>query len=422
MGKKKHQTAYDKLSDEEKTLVDWFAKTLKNKWVNDAEEATKSLTWPLVERMLDWELEEQIWYNYYQHWDKNIDNRNYRNGKTKKQVRSSSWDMEIYVPRDRNWQFEPIVLPKHSKDISSFEEKIIWMYARWMSTYDIQDMLYDIYGSSIDSTTISRIVSKVEPQIRERQERKLERCYPIVYFDAVHFKTHVDGVIKSIAIYIAMWYDINGYKDILGIYTMWDSESAKDWLKVFNDLKNRWVEKICIVSVDNLNWISEAIKSVFEDVEIQKCIVHQVRNSLRRVSAKDKKEITKDMKLIYEASSEETGEQELDKFASKWENKYPLVVKSWINNWEELRTLFKYSKEIRRIIYTTNPIESVNRNIRKYTKIKSVYPNEEAVIRWVYLALEITMKKWTKKASNWDSILNQLNIYFNWELEKYISI
>lgn len=422
MPKKKNYSLYDNLQDNEKQLVDIFAKKIFSQWLTNVDDAIKQLSWPIVEKILSAELDNHLWNNRYEHDIINTDNRNYRNWTSNKTVHSSIWDINIKIPRDRNWEFDPVILPKYSKDISWIDKKILAMYARWMSLSDIKSTLFDIYWCNVDESSISLIIQKISPYIQEWKERPLEECYPIIYFDAIHIKVHKDSRIKSIAVYIVMWYKIDWYKDILWIYILWDPESAKDWLKVFNDLKNRWVKRICIATMDNLKWISESLKSVFENIDIQKCIVHQIRNCLNNASRKDRKQLVKDMKSIYKAPTEEIWEKYLMEFIKKWESKYSLITKSWLNNRDELKTFFKYPDELRKIIYTSNPIEWFNRQVRKYTKNKCIFPNEDAVMRSVYLAMDLIIKKWNQPIHNWSQILNQLNIYFDWELEQYINL
>ncbi len=319
--------------------------------------------------------------------------------------------MDLAVPRDRNGTFEPIVVKKHQKNVTGIEDQILALYAKGVSTREIQDFLNQLYGVDVSPTLISNVTGKILSMVKEWQNRPLQRVYAIVFLDAIHFKVREDGFIQNKAAYMAIGVDLDGNKDVLGMW-IGESESSKFWLTVLNELRNRGVQDILIVIVDNLTGFSEAIRASFPETEIKKCIVHQVRNSVRYVSYKDLKKVTSDLKPIYQAASEDLGRQQLQAFNQKWGSKYPLIVRSWENNWAELSTFFKYPPEIRKIIYTTNMIESYHRQLRKVTKGKSIFPNDEALLKSLYLATQDVLRKWTGRIQNWGQILLQLSVYF----------
>ena len=379
------------------------------KTAGDVQEMLKEMFGRTLEQMLEAELENELGYSKYNYQEKNTDNS--RNGHTKKKVRSDYGELDLQIPRDRNSEFDPVVVPKNQRDISGIEDQIISMYAKGMTVRDIQDHLKNIYGMEASPTLISNITDKLLPVIKEWQNRPLEEIYPMVFLDAIHYKVRVDGHIATKAAYVAIGVSLGGYKEVLGIW-IGENESAKFWLNVLNELKNRGVQDILIVSVDNLSGISEAIRASFPGTQIQKCIVHQIRNSSKYVSYKDLKQFTTDLKPIYKAVSEDAGLAALEEFASKWEGRYPLAVKSWRNNWSEVSTFFRYPVEIRKLIYTTNMIESFHRQLRKVTKSKSVFPTDDALLKMLYLATMDVTGKWTMKIPNWGSVISQFSIYF----------
>lgn len=383
----------------------------------DAQEAVKSLMSQLIGEMLEAELENELGYSRYDYRNKKTDNA--RNGYSKKTVKSGLGPLEIKVPRDRNGEFEPIVVKKRQRNISSIEDQILSMYAKGMSTRDIQEHLERIYGLQASPALISNITDKILPVIREWQNRPLQPIYPFVFIDAVHYSVRQDGQVAKKAAYVVIGIDLEGRKDVLGIW-IGESESARFWLSVLSDIKNRGVEDILIISADNLTGISQAIKAVFPNANVQKCIVHQVRNSLRYVSYKDRPSFVKDLKAIYQAVNHEEALAALDALEAKWQTKYPLAVKSWFKNWDELSTCFNYPPEIRRLIYTTNIMESFHRRLRKATKTKAVLPNDDALIKLLYLVTMELTEKWTVSIKNWGLILSQLIILFKERVEPYL--
>ena len=387
------------------------------KTAGDVQEMLKEMFGKTLEHMLEAELENQLGYSKYNYKEKNTENS--RNGYSKKKVRSDYGDMDLQIPRDRKSEFEPIVVEKHQNDISGIEDQIISMYAKGMTVRDIQDHLKNIYGMEAYPQLISNVTDKLLPVIREWQNRPLQEIYPIVFLDAIHYKVRVEGHVVSKAAYVAIGIGLEGLKEVLGIW-IGENESAKFWLNVLNELKNRGVKDIFILSVDNLSGISEAIRAGFPGTQIQKCIVHQIRNSCKFVSYKDLRQFTADLKPIYRSISEEAGLAALEVFAEKWESKYPLAVRSWRNNWSEISTFFRYPDAIRKLIYTTNMIESFHRQLRKVTKSKSIFPTDESLLKMLYLATMDVSRKWNSKVSNWGMILSQFSIYFEDRMDNSI--
>lgn len=368
----------------------------------------------ILEGTLDAEMDEELGYSRYDY--KNKDTKNSRNGYSSKTMHTSYGDMDINVPRDRNGEFEPQVIRKYQNTITQdMEEKIISMYAKGMSTGDIESHMRELYDIEISDSTISRITDKVLPLVKEWQERPLEEVYAVVFMDAIHYHVRCEGRIVKRAVYIAIGIDMSGCKDVLGMY-VGENESAKFWLTIMNNLKNRGVEEILIACVDGLTGFPQAIDAVYPHAEVQQCIIHQIRNSTRFVSYKDLRRLMADLKLVYAAPSEETALEYLEEFASKWDDKYPKISKSWKEHWPTLSTYFKYPQEIRKIIYTTNAIEGFNRQLRKVTKAKTVFPSDDSLLKMLYLAMIDITKKWTGHRKDWGQIHSQLEIYFEEQL------
>lgn len=368
----------------------------------------------ILEGTLDAEMDEELGYSRYDY--KNKDTKNSRNGYSSKTMHTSYGDMDINVPRDRNGEFEPQVIRKYQNTVTQdMEEKIISMYAKGMSTGDIESHMRELYDIEISDSTISRITDKVLPLVKEWQERPLEEVYAVVFMDAIHYHVRCEGRIVKRAVYIAIGIDMSGCKDVLGMY-VGENESAKFWLTIMNNLKNRGVEEILIACVDGLTGFPQAIDAVYPHAEVQQCIIHQIRNSTRFVSYKDLRRLMADLKLVYAAPSEETALEYLEEFASKWDAKYPKISKSWKEHWPTLSTYFKYPQEIRKIIYTTNAIEGFNRQLRKVTKAKTVFPSDDSLLKMLYLAMIDITKKWTGHRKDWGQIHSQLEIYFEEQL------
>jgi len=320
--------------------------------------------------------------------------------------------VEIDVPRDRNGEFEPQILKKNQTSISQdIEEKILSMYAKGMTTADIETHIREIYGLEVSDSTVSRITDKILPIAKEWQQRPLERIYAIVFLDAIHFHVRSEGQIVKKAVYIAIGVNLDGKKDVLGMW-VGENESAKFWATVLNNLKNRGVEDIFIACTDNLTGFTAAIEAVFPKTDIQNCIIHQLRNSSKYVSYKDLKALMADLKRVYTAVDEETALSALDDFAAKWDSKYPKISKSWYENWPNLSTYFKFPNELRKLIYTTNAIEGFHRQLRKVTKSKSVFPTDDSLFKMLYLAMMDITKKWTGRRQDWSSIYAQIAIFY----------
>lgn len=370
-----------------------------------------------LQEMLEAELELELGYSKGDRKNKNTDNR--RNGSTGKTVKTRFGEIPLEIPRDRNGDFEPLVVPKNKRDISGIEDKVISLYARGMSTRDIHDQIKDIYGIEMSAEMVSKITDKILPEIKEWQNRPLQPIYPFIFMDAIHYKVREDGQIKSKAAYVVLGVTLEGFKDILGIW-IGENESSKFWLGVLNELKNRGVEDVLIFSVDGLTGLKEAIQTAFPKSEIQRCVIHQLRNSFKYVSYKDIKQFAQDFKGVYTAVSEEAGYGKLGELEKKWGSKYPFAIKSWEINWDVLSPFFKFPKEIRTIMYTTNIIESLHRQFRKVTKTKSVFPTDQSLEKMLYLASQNVMKKWSRRYPNWDYILNQLLVFFEGRIEQYL--
>jgi putative transposase len=363
-----------------------------------------------LEQMLDAELTAQLGYEPYEAKGRNSGNS--RNGHYRKTVRTSNGETAVTVPRDRNGDYEPQVLQKYQANTNELEDKIIAMYARGMTQRDIETQLAELYGIEVSAQTISTITNKVLPLVEAWQSRPLAAVYPILYLDAIHYKLRKDHKIENRAIYIVLAVDLEGYKDVLGHWVSDGEEGASFWLSVVTDLKNRGVEEVFIACVDGLTGFKEAICSVFPQVEIQRCIIHQIRNSLKYVVWKDRKAFAADLKAIYRAPTRELAETQLLQLAEKWGDKYAIAVRSWETHWEELATMFAYTPEIRRLIYTTNILEAYNRQLRKVTKNRGALPSPEAIRKLLWLAHQDIAKKWTMPVANWANILNQLAIRF----------
>lgn len=386
-----------------------FIKENNIKTAADIQNALKDMFKDALQEILEAELDDDL--GYAKNDTDNKDTENRRNGHSKKTVRSEYGEMELDIPRDREGEFEPAIVKKHQKNVAGIEEQIIALYAKGVTTREIQDHLNQLYGVEVSPTMISNVTNRLMPLIKEWQGRPLQSVYAIVFLDAIHYKVRQEGHIVNKAAYMCVGVDLDGNKDVLGMW-IGEHETSKFWLVVLNELKNRGVNDILIISVDNLNGFSEAIGACFPEAEIQKCIVHQIRNSIKYVSYKDVKKITSALKPIYTAATEDAALEELNRFEKAWGGRYPLIVASWRNNWSELATFFKYPTEIRKLIYTTNMIESYNRQLRKVTKGKSIFPNDESLLKMLYLATQDILRKWTGRIQNWGQILLQLSIFF----------
>jgi putative transposase len=370
----------------------------------------KQLTQALVERALGAELTHHLGYEKHSADGKNSGNS--RNGTSPKTLKSDLGDMPIEVPRDRRGDFEPQLIKKGQRRFTGFDDKILSMYARGMTTRDIQSHLQEIYKVDVSPELISSVTAEVMEEVKEWQNRPLEEMYPIVYLDAIWVKIRDEGHVVNKAAYLAIGVRLEGTKDVLGIW-LEKEEGAKFWLKVITELQNRGLKDILIACVDGLKGFPEAIESVFPGTQIQLCIVHMVRNSLKFVSWKDRKQVVSDLKTVYQAATEEKAQTALEEFEQRWNERYPMIAKSWRLNWTRLRTFFGYPSEIRKIIYTTNAIESLNNGLRKVTKNRGSFPTDEAAIKLLYLALKNLMKKWTMPIHDWATAVNQFSIIFD---------
>lgn len=375
----------------------------------DVQEMLKDLFAGTIQEMLEAELEDHLGYERYD--NKNKGTSNSRNGYRSKKVKSDFGEVKLSIPRDRNGDFEPKVIKNYDNDISGIENQIIGMYSKGMSTRDISTHLKSIYGIDVSHTLVSKITDRVLPLANEWQNRALDTIYPIVFMDAIHYKVRSEGRIINKAAYIAIGINLEGVKEVLGIW-IGENESSKYWLKVLTDIKNRGVKDILIASVDGLVGFSDAIKAVFPNTEVQRCVVHQIRTTLNYVSYKHRKEFSKDLKLVYAATTKEVALNELTLLEEKWGHHYAIALRSWRNNWDELATYFKYPQEIRTLIYTTNSMESYNRLLRKVTKSKSIFPSDDSLHKSLYLATMDISEKWTQKIRSWNQILAHLSIYF----------
>lgn len=396
-------------------LVQGFLKENPVKDPNDIQELMKEMMRQVLQGGLSAELDEELGYTRYDYRNKETENS--RNGFSKKTMHTSLGDLDIDVPRDRQGRFEPQLITKHQNTLTQdIEAKIISMYAKGMSTGDIESHVRDLYGIEMSDSTISRVTDKILPIAKEWQGRPLEEIYAVVFMDAIHYHVRSEGQIIKKAVYVAIGMQMDGCRDVLGMW-VGENESAKFWLSVMNSLKNRGVQDILIACVDGLTGFPDAISSVFPKTEIQRCIIHQIRNSTKFVSYKDIKALMADLKKVYTAVDEQTAFYELDSFAEKWDKKYPKISESWRKGWPQLSTYFKYPKEVRTLIYTTNTIEGFNRQLRKVTKSKTIFPSDDSLFKMLYLATMDITKKWTGRRKEWGQIHSQLHIYFGERLE-----
>lgn len=377
----------------------------------DIQAALRDLLGGTIKEMMESEMDEHLGYEK----SERSDNDDYRNGYKKKRINSSYGSMEIEVPQDRQSSFEPQVVKKRQKDISDIDQKIISMYAKGMTTRQISDTLMDIYGFEASEGFISDVTDKLLPQIAEWQTRPLDSVYPVIFIDAIHYSVRDNGVIRKLAAYVMLGISVEGKKEVLTIQ-VGENESSKYWLSVLNELKNRGVKDILIICADGLTGIKEAIAAAFPDTEYQRCLVHQVRNTLKYVADKDKKLFSADLKKIYNAASEQSGRDMLDTVSEKWSDKYPNAMKSWYKNWDAITPIFKFSSDVRTIIYTTNAIESLNSQFRRLNAQRSVFPSDQALLKALYLSTFEATKKWTMSIRNWGKVYGELSIMYEGRL------
>ena len=377
----------------------------------DIQDALKDLLGGTIKEMMESEMDEHLGYEKSQR----SDNPDSRNGYKSKQVNSRYGSMEIQVPQDRDASFEPKIVKKRQKDISEIDQKIIAMYAKGMTTRQISETLLDIYGFEASEGFISDVTDKILPDIEDWQNRPLSNIYPILFIDAIHYSVRDNGVIRKLAAYIILGINGDGKKEVLSIH-VGENESAKYWLSILNELKNRGVQDILILCADGLTGIKEAIATAFPKTEYQRCIVHQVRNTLKYVSEKDRKAFAVDLKTSYHASSEEKGQEALERVNQKWAPKYPGALRSWAKNWDALSPIFKFSPDVRKVIYTTNAIESLNATYRKLNRQRSVFPSDTALQKALYLATFEATKKWRLPLRNWGLVYGELSMMYEGRL------
>lgn len=375
----------------------------------DLSSALKNMFKDALQEMMNAEFDSSMGYSKY---DKTSEKTNYRNGSTKKNLKSEFGEFEFETPRDRNGEFEPKIVPKNVRDVSGIEDKIISLYARGLTTREINEQIQDLYGIEISATMVSNITDKIIPEIKEWQDRPLDNVYPIVFIDAVHFSVREENRVVKKAAYIVLGINKEGYKEILGIW-IGENESSKFWLGVLNELKDRGVEDILIMCSDNLTGIKQAIEAAYPKTIQQRCIVHMIRNSVKFISYKDLKNFCNDLKTIYTSKNKKEGYEHLQRVKEKWKDKYLSAFKTWEENWDAICPFFQFSEKIRKIMYTTNTIESLNRQFRKYTKTKTVFPTDMSLLKCLYLSVKNISKKWTAPYRNWGPILSELSIMFD---------
>lgn len=401
MGKKVEKTDEEKLAEE--IVKKYDAKTGK-----DLNQIMRDFMGPIIQKMLEAEMEAKIGYQKNERSD--VDN--YRNGYyPERTINTDYGQMDVRVPRDRNNEIESDLLPKYSRNINGFEDKVIKMYGLGMSDKQIQEEIDELFGCKLSTDMISDITDKIIPEIQDWQKRKLDKIYPIVFIDAIHFSVKDNGQVVKKAAYVILGVDIEGMKHVLSI-VVGENESAKMWLSALNDLKNRGVQDILILCSDGLTGIKEAICTAYPKTEYQRCIVHQIRNSLKYVKHESKKELARDLRRVYTSSTAEQGYEILLELEEKWGKKYPSAIRSWQDNWDSLSTFFQYSQELRTVMYTTNAIESLNSSYRRANRNRVVFPTSMALLKTLYLATKNIEKKWIVRYKDWDIILSQLNIMY----------
>ncbi len=398
------------MSELDPTLIDELLKDYKKpEDITGEDGLLKQLTKAILERALESELTHELGYEKHTRQDK--PNGNSRNGTSRKILKTDHGDIELSVPRDRVGEFDPQIVKKGQRRFTGFDDKILSMYARGMTTRDIQGHLEEIYGIEVSPELISTVTDGILSEVKEWQSRPLNELYPIVFFDAIRMKIRDEGRVMNKAAYLAIGVGMDGLKDVLGIWIE-KNEGAKFWLSVFTELRNRGLHDVLIACVDGLKGLPEAIESVYPEAEVQLCIVHMVRNSLKFVSYKERKKIAADLKHVYRAATVEQAEEALQNFEELWDDRYPMISKSWRANWPRIIPFFAYPEEIRKAIYTTNAIESLNNSLRKVTKTRNSFPNDEAAIKLLYMGLKNIMKKWTMPLWNWNLAIHQFSIRF----------
>ena len=403
-----------KLTPERKALIQSLLSHYKPEDAQDVQAMLRDLLGDTIQQMLEAEMDDHLGYSKYDYKNKHTDDS--RNGYSPKTVTSSAGDIPIDVPRDRKGDFEPQSVKKKQTDISNIEDQVLSMYAKGMTTRDISAHLRSIYGVDASAEMISRMTDRILPIAKEWQNRPLAKKYAVVFMDAVHFNVRQDGRTIKKAVYVAIGTRLDGHREVLGLW-VGGNESAKYWVGVLNEIRNRGTEDIFIISVDGLTGFADAISAVYPKAEIQRCIVHQIRYTTKFVSYKDIKAFMNDLKDVCQAPTLERAEKGLDRLEEKWGSKYPSSIASWRNNWPQLSAYFKYPYELRRMIYTTNQIENYNRQLRKVTKTRTIFPSDDALFKLLYLATMDITEKWTGRDRDWSKILSQLCIYFEERIE-----
>lgn len=412
MAKREKQPIHKvQMTDGKRQIIQQLLQEYDIETAEDIQDALKDLLGGTIKEMMEAEMDDHLGYEK----SERSDSDDYRNGYKEKTVNSSYGSLKIDVPQDRKSTFEPRVVKKRQKDISDIDSKIISMYAKGMTTRQISDTMMDIYGFEASEGFISDVTDKILPQIEEWQNRPLSEIYPVVFIDAIHYSVRDNGIIRKMAAYVILGISLEGHKEVLTI-EVGDNESSKYWLSVLNNLKNRGVKDILILCADGLSGIKEAISTAYPDTEYQRCIVHQVRNTLKYVADKDRKPFAADLKTIYNAPNEQKGLEQRDRITEKWADKYPNAMKSWMRNWDVISPIFKFSSDVRTVIYTTNAIESLNSTYRKLNRQRSVFPSDQALLKALYLATFEATKKWSMPVRNWGKVYGELTIMYEGRL------
>lgn len=411
MARKKEVYKVKPLNENKRNIIAALIEEYDIETADDIQEALKDLLGGTLKSMMEAEMDEHLGYESYER----SENPNYRNGTKKKTVRGNFGEMELAVPQDRNSTFEPKVVKKRQRDISDIDQKIISMYARGLTTRQISDQIEELYGFECSEGFISDVTDKILQDISDWQNRPLDDIYPILFIDAVHFSVREDHIIKKLAAYVILGVTLDGRKDVISLQ-IGENESSKYWLGVLNELKNRGVKDIMIICADGLTGIKEAINAAFPSTEYQRCIVHQVRNTLKYVPYKDKKAFAADLKTIYLSPNEKQGHENLERVREKWNDKYPNAMRSWEQNWDVISPIFKFSSDVRRVIYTTNAIESLNSTYKKLNRQRTVFPNDTALLKALYLATLQATKKWGQPLRNWAKVYGEFSIMYEGRL------
>lgn len=411
MAREKKNVHKVEMTEGKRNIIQMLLQEYDIESAQDIQDALKDLLGGTIKEMMEAEMEDHLGYGKSQR----SGNEDYRNGYKKKQVNSRYGSMEITVPQDRKSTFEPQVVKKCQKDISDIDQKIISMYAKGMTTRQISETLDDIYGFEASEGFISDVTDKIMPQIEDWQNRPLSEVYPVLYIDAIHYSVRDNGIIRKLAAYVILGINQDGYKEVLTIETG-ENESAKYWLSILNGLKNRGVKDILIICADGLTGIKEAISAAYPQTEYQRCIVHQVRNTMKYVADKDRKPFAADLKTIYQSPTEEKALEALERVTETWSTKYPNSMRSWKQNWDSISPNFKFSSDVRKVIYTTNAIESLNATYRKLNRQRSVFPSDSALLKALYLSTFEATKKWTMPLRNWGQVYGELSIMYEGRL------